>query len=129
MADDRDRTTAAADEARFVQLVAMFQMAAMQHLGKLPSPATNAVERDLEQARATIEMLEVLHRKTQGNRTRAEDAWFDKVLFELRMNYVDEVRSDESKARAGETEKGAADTAGTREKPEGPDGDATRADG
>jgi len=127
MADDSNRTNPAADEARFVQLVAMFQMAAMQHLGKLPNPVTNEVERDLEQARATIELLEVLHRKSQGNRTPAEDAWFDKVLFELRMNYVDEVRADEGKG-TGAAGKGGDEARETDQTPESAGNDADRAD-
>ena len=32
----------------------------------------------------------------EGRRTAAESEFIDKVLFELRMNYVDETRRDES---------------------------------
>ncbi|MDH3197042.1 MAG: DUF1844 domain-containing protein, partial [Candidatus Krumholzibacteria bacterium] len=102
----------------FVQLAAMFQMAAMQHMGKLPNPVTQEVERDLDQARATIEMLEMIQRKTVGNRTPAEEAWLDKVLFELRMNFVDEVRAAEGE-RGDETGKADDAGGGAGEAPEG----------
>jgi len=78
------------DETLFVQLVAMFQYAAMQQMGKLPSPVTGKIERDLEQARVSIDMIEMLHNRTQANRSDRESEFLDKVLFELRMNFVDE---------------------------------------
>ena len=97
------------DEARFMQVVAMFQFAAMQQMGKLTNPVSGEMEQDLEQARVSIDLLEMLQRKTQGNRTDAEEELLGKILFELRMNYVDEVErvakagSDES-SENGETE-------------------------
>ena len=96
-----DQDHAAGDEARFVQLVAMFQLAAMQQMGKSANPVTDTVERDLQQARATIDILETLERKTEGNRTEAESAFLEKVLFELRMNFVDEThRAEGSDSKA-----------------------------
>ena len=86
----------ASDAVRFVQLVAMFQMAAMQAMGKLVNPVTNEVERDLEQARGSIDMLEMLQRRTEGNRSAEETEMLEKVLFELRMNFVDETRREDS---------------------------------
>jgi len=93
----------ASDAVRFVQLVAMFQMAAMQAMGKLVNPVTNEVERDLDQARGSIEMLEMLQRRTDGNQSTEEKQLLEKVLFELRMNFVDESdRESEDSESAGE---------------------------
>jgi hypothetical protein len=78
------------DETLFVQLVAMFQYAAMQQMGKLPSPVSGRIERDLAQARISIDMIEMLQRRTEAQRSPRESEFLDKVLFELRMNYVDE---------------------------------------
>ena len=74
----------------FLQLVAMFQFAAMQQMGKLPNPMTGKIERDLAQARVSIDMLEMLSARTEAHRSARESEYLDKVLFELRMNYVDE---------------------------------------
>ena len=74
----------------FLQLVAMFQYAAMQQMGKLPNPVTGKIDRDLEQARISIDMIEMLQSRTQASRSAREGEYLDKVLFELRMNYVDE---------------------------------------
>ena len=78
------------DETLLLQLVAMFQYAAMQQMGKLPNPMTGKVDRDLAQARLSIDMIEMLQRRTQAQRSARETEFLDKVLFELRMNFVDE---------------------------------------
>jgi hypothetical protein len=83
---------ASRDEFLFMQLVAMFQYAAMQQMGKLPSPVSGKIERDLDQARASIAMVEMLRNRTEGRRSAGETEFLDKVLFELRMNFVDESR-------------------------------------
>jgi hypothetical protein len=95
------------DDARFLQLVAMFQMAALQQMGKFVSPVTGEVERDLQQAKSSIDLIEMLAEKTKGNLTPGEKEFLDKILFELRMNYVDEVNrpaeKPEEKPQEGET--------------------------
>lgn len=82
----------------FVQVVAMFQYAAMQQMGKIANPLSGKIERDLAQARVSIDIVEMLHDRTQGRRSREESEFLDKVLFELRMNYIDEVHRDERSA-------------------------------
>lgn len=76
--------------ALFAQLVIMFQGACMQHLGKIKNPMTDAVERDLEQAQAMIDLLEMLQTKTKGNLTTEEDSFLRNIVRELKLNYVDE---------------------------------------
>lgn len=98
------------DELLFLHLVSMFQFAAMQQMGKMANPVSGKIERDLAQARMSIDMVEMLHAKSEGRRSAAESEFLDKVLFELRMNYVDETRRDE-RERAG----GAADAPGAGE--------------
>ncbi|HID11698.1 MAG TPA: DUF1844 domain-containing protein [Candidatus Latescibacteria bacterium] len=86
----------------FFSLVAMFQAAAMQQMGKLINPITGKVERDMEQARFSIDILGMLQEKTQGNLTEEERRFLDHVLFELRMNYVDEVEKDKAEEKSEE---------------------------
>jgi hypothetical protein len=99
-----------ADEMRLLQLVSMFQMAAMQQMGKLVNPVTNEVEKDLDQAKVSIDMIEMLKRKTEGNRSVSETEFLDKVLFELHMNFVDESKSDEKSEPRDGTGGADADT-------------------
>jgi hypothetical protein len=84
-------------EFYFIQLVLMFQTAAIQQMGKLENPVTKKVERDLEQAKFSIDMLEMIQQKTKNNLSENEKKFLDHILFELRMNYVDEVNKDKEK--------------------------------
>ena len=79
------------DELLFAQLILMFQAAAMQQMGKLMNPASNTIERELEQAQISIDMLEMIQKKTQKNLSPDEDRLLTDILRELRLNYVDEV--------------------------------------
>jgi len=111
---ENNKQSISEDTYRFLQLISMFQIAAMQQMGKLPNPMTNEVERDLPQAKASIDMLDTIKNKTKGNLADAEVEFLDKILFELHMNYVDEVSRAEKEPtdRAGEA---ADDGAGSKE--------------
>lgn len=82
-------------------------MAAMQQMGKVASPLSGKVERNLEQARASIDMLGMLAEKTGGNLSPEEKSIIDRALYETRMNFVDESKKtdekDEDKDKAGES--------------------------
>ena len=84
-------------EFYFIQLALMFQTAAIQQMGKLENPITKKVERDLDQAKFSIDMLEMIQQKTKNNLSENEKKFLDHILFELRMNYVDEVNKDKEK--------------------------------
>lgn len=81
-------------EFLFHHLVAMFETLALQQLGKLVNPISGNVDRDLRQARITIDMLEMLREKTAGNLVPEEKRLLDAILTELQMNYVDESRRE-----------------------------------
>jgi hypothetical protein len=90
----------------FAQLVLSLQMGAMQQMGKLASPLTGKVERDLMLAQASIDMLSMLQEKMKGNLTSEEEKFIGRVLYELRMNYVDEAnkpKEPERSEKEGET--------------------------
>lgn len=78
----------------FLGLVHSFQGAAMQQLGKIPNPFTEKIERDLVQARLSIDVLEMLVERTSGNLTGEESRFLQHVLTELRLNYVAEIEED-----------------------------------
>jgi len=95
----------ARNEFLFQHLIAMFQTLAFQQMGKLINPITNKLERDLQQARITIDMLQMLKEKTKGNLTESEEKLLDGVIFELQMNYVDEVERQKAESQKEESEK------------------------
>jgi hypothetical protein len=84
----------------FLGLIHSFQAAAMQQLGKVPNPYTQKIERDLPQAKLSIDVLEMLQTRTSGNLVAEEARFLQHVLTELRLNYVAEVEEDK-KAKAG----------------------------
>ena len=63
------------------------------HLGEIPNPMTNAVERDLEAAKHVIDILGVLQEKTRNNLDPGEQTLLASVLYDVRMRYVELVRT------------------------------------
>ena len=104
MADQNIPTQEQQNELLFMQLVMMFQGMALQNLGKVMNPVTNQIERNLEQAKNMIDILGMLDEKTKGNLNDNEQKLMEHVLFELRMNYVDELKKDEASEERAEEE-------------------------
>jgi len=104
------------NEILFTQLILSFQAAGWQQLGKVPSVMTGKIERSLEMAKHSIDMLGMLEAKTKGNLTPDEARFLQHTLFELRMNYLDELKKgpdqapneapkEEEPSAGGDTEK------------------------
>ncbi len=90
------------------RLIATFEAAAMQQLGKIAHPLTGDVEVDLPSASDSIEMLAAIQRKTDGNLNADEKRLLEHVLYQLRMNYVD-VAKEQGEAKTEEAPAGDAD--------------------
>ncbi|MFH1074968.1 MAG: DUF1844 domain-containing protein [Candidatus Firestonebacteria bacterium] len=78
----------------FMQLLYTFQNAAVMQLGKIMNPMTNKIEKNLAQAKGTIEMLRMLKAKTAGNLEKEEQEMIDQVILTLQLNYADEVERE-----------------------------------
>lgn len=78
----------------FMTLVSNFQMSAMQSLGKMKNPMTDKIERDLKQAKMSIDMLEMLKSRTSGNLDDDENKLITQALSILQLNYVDELKKE-----------------------------------
>jgi|TARA_B110000459_G_scaffold130333_1_gene142640 hypothetical protein len=79
-----------------MQLIYMFHTSAMQALGKIADP-TGQVVRNLEYVSQTIDLMEMLKVKTNGNINDEIEKLLDGMLSELRLNYVDEDVKSENK--------------------------------
>lgn len=77
-------------------LLISLQTSAIQHMGKVISPLTGKVERDLKSAKFNIDLIEMMEKKMKGNLTDDETKLFGHILYELRLNYVDEVKKSDS---------------------------------
>lgn len=82
-------------QALFMQLVLMFHQAAWHQMGKIPNPVTNKIERDLEQARFSIDILDMIKARTKGNLSEEETRMLDHMLRELKLNFVDEMDKEQ----------------------------------
>ncbi|MEZ4386486.1 MAG: DUF1844 domain-containing protein [Candidatus Krumholzibacteriia bacterium] len=79
-------------------LVVNLQTMAMVQLGKVASPHSGEVERDLDAARATIDILEMLKVKCRDASPQALVKLLDQAVMDLQMNYLDEVKRDRREA-------------------------------
>ena len=58
-------------------------------LGEVEHPISGKKEKNLNQAKYTIDLLRVLKEKTAGNLTEVEEKYLDGMLYYLRMRYVE----------------------------------------
>lgn len=85
-------------DMHFVSLILSLQAAAMHQMGKTVNPMTGQLDRQLERANESIQMLEMIERKTKGNLDADETRLLSHVLYELRLNYVDELKKGDQTA-------------------------------
>ncbi len=109
---DTERSDTERDDALFVNLILIFQGAAMQQMGKIINPLTGKIDKNLEQARFSIDTLAMLKEKTRGNLSADLDRLLDSTLFNLRMNYVEEAAREEKVGKEETEEKPAKEMAG-----------------
>lgn len=66
--------------------------AAYMGLGVVPSGDDKKTSVNLDLAKQNIDLLELIHEKTKGNRTAEEDRLIEQLLFEVRMRYVEALK-------------------------------------
>lgn len=94
------------NEALFQGLVFSLAAGAMQQMGKTVNPMSGKVEKDLAHAQMTIDMLDMLEAKTQGNLTENESKLLKRIIGDLKLNYVEELKDEQAAAAKGEEAKG-----------------------
>jgi hypothetical protein len=75
--------------SEFARIVSSLATSAYSALGLLSDPASGARRRDLAVARQMIDWLAVLEQKTRGNLSFEESDLLARVLYELRLAYVE----------------------------------------
>lgn len=86
----------------FLLLIGTYEMAALQQMGKLKNPLTDKLERNLEQAQFSIELLDMIREKTKGNLDEQEQKFLDSIISQVKLNYVDEMDKDKKQASMAE---------------------------
>jgi hypothetical protein len=73
----------------FALLVQMLAMPAYASLGLVPDPASGRQRVDRRAAREMIDLLGVLEQKTRGNLSFEESNFLSRVLYDLRLAFVE----------------------------------------
>ena len=73
----------------FETLVSYLSTTTMFQFGLIAGPGGERIPPDMVNAQRTIDLLQVLLEKTQGNLTANESRLLDDVLYELRMTFVE----------------------------------------
>jgi len=72
----------------FSTFIVSLSSSTLVHLGEIPDPITGKKEKNLDLAKQTIEILEMLKEKTKGNLDNEEESLLNNLLFDLRVKYV-----------------------------------------
>lgn len=76
----------------FSTFVLSLAQTALIQLGVAPHPDTGEKQGDPAFARETIDILGMLREKTRGNLTEEEQRFFDALLYDLRMQFLEATR-------------------------------------
>lgn len=90
------------EEVSFIGLITSLYFACWQQLGKIANPITGKIERNLEQARYSIDMLIMLREKTKGNLSTDEEKAIGEAIANLQLNYVDELNKPQESEKKKE---------------------------
>ena len=74
----------------FMQLVMQNQQMAMISLGKVKNPVSDTLDKNLEYAKLSIDTLDMLVQKTQGNLSDYEEKLLAESINQLKIIYVEE---------------------------------------
>lgn len=74
----------------FYSLVYSFQMQTWMSLGKIKNPVSDKIERDLNAAQMTIDIIDMIKEKTKNNLNEQESKFIEQVLADLKLNFVHE---------------------------------------
>jgi hypothetical protein len=83
-----DRTREPGRSSVFTELVLSLSTSCYMSLGQIPELSGGLSEVNLEAAASTIDILEMLAQKTRGNLDPYEKDILDKILYELKLVYV-----------------------------------------
>tara|TARA_B100001287_G_C22667490_1_gene523570 strand:- start:1894 stop:2208 length:315 start_codon:yes stop_codon:yes gene_type:complete len=90
----------------FMTLISSLASQAWIQLGKIKNPATDKLEKNLEAASMSIDMLSMLKEKTKDNLEDYEVQMLDKSLNDLKMNFVFEKnQKDDNSEKSNKTTK------------------------
>ena len=94
----------------FITLVSSLTSQAWVQLGKMKNPVSDKIEKNLEAASMSIDMLTMIQDKTKNNLDDYESKLLEQSLNDLRMNFVfekNQASNNEEKPEADKKKKTA----------------------
>ena len=106
------------EDQLFIHLVNTFVQSAWISLGKVKSPVSDKLERNLEQATYYIDLLDMLQTKMKGNLSEWEEQYIIHSLSELKLNFIEEQKKgDEATDDSQSNEKSGSSAKEEKAKP------------
>ncbi len=94
-----------------MMLALNLQTGALVQLGKIADPQSGQMRRDLEGARLSIDLLDMLKAKTKGNAHPEVAALLSRAAMDLKLNFMDELKKDRGEDGRTDAPAGAAPAA------------------
>ena len=89
----------------FITLVSSLTSQAWIQLGKMKNPVSDKIEKNLEAASMSIDMLTMIQDKTKNNLDEYESKLLEQSLNDLRMNFVFEKNQESENEEKPESDK------------------------
>ena len=86
--EEKEEQSPPLPEVSFATFIYSLSTSALVHLGEIPEPITEKMDKNLPFAKQTIDILGILQEKTKGNLTQEEENLLNNFLYDLRMRYV-----------------------------------------
>ncbi len=83
-----DQASATLPEINFSTFILSLSTSALMHLGEIPNPETHKTDKNLPLAKQTIDLIDMLKKKTEGNLETDEDQLITNLLYDLKLKYV-----------------------------------------
>jgi hypothetical protein len=84
MSDAPESRPTGTPQATFLNFLSGLSAQALMQFGEIPNPLTGSRSANLDYARYTLQLLEVLQAKTAGNRTPEEDEYLGAMIADFR---------------------------------------------
>jgi hypothetical protein len=81
-------------QVSFSSFILSLSTSALVHLGEVPDPVTQKMDKHLPLAKQTIDLLGMLMEKTKGNLSGDEEKMMEHLLADLRWRYVREAKKE-----------------------------------
>ena len=89
----------------FITLISSLSSQAWIQMGKIKNPVTDKLEKNLDAASMSIDMLSMIQEKTKNNLDEYESKLLEQSLKDLKMNFVFEKNSNPEKEPETKEEK------------------------